>query len=154
VSAPQSPIVGARPEATRLIGRGAARLMRSRGFSVVNEMTLANGRRADLVALAPNGEIVVVEVKSGLPDFRVDVKWPDYRLYCDRFFFAVAPDFPADVLPKEVGLILADSFGAEIVREAPTHGLVAARRKAVTLAFARHAAERLIALTDPYPDGR
>jgi hypothetical protein len=141
---------GLRPEATRLVLRGAARLMRSFGAAVVSEMTFASGRRGDLVCLSPSGEIAVVEVKSGLEDFRADAKWPDYRLYCDRFYFAVGLDFPRERLPEDVGLIVADGFGGNLLREAPHHPLAPARRKAVTIAFARLAAERLIGLTDPH----
>ena len=112
-------------------------------------MTLASGRRADVVALTPDGCIWIVEIKSCLADLRADGKWRDYRDFCDRFFFAVPPDFPARHLPEETGLVLADGFGAEIVREAPEHRLAGARRKAVTLRFAHLAAYRHYALVDP-----
>lgn len=112
-------------------------------------MTFGNGRRADIFALGPSGEILVVEVKSGWEDFRVDQKWPDYRDYCDRFYFAVDVDFPHDVLPADVGLIVADGFGGEILREAPAHALAGARRRALMIAFAQLSSRRLLALTDP-----
>jgi hypothetical protein len=53
------------------------------------------------------------------------------------------------ILPEDAGLVVADSYGAEILRPAPTHPLVAARRKAVTVSFARVAAQRLHGLWDP-----
>lgn len=139
----------ARPDRTRDIGRGVRRHLTRRGYATVSEMTFANGRRADLLALGPKGDILVVEVKSGLEDFRVDLKWPDYRDYCDRLYFAVDIDFPQALIPADVGLIVADAFGADILREAGEHPLAPARRKALTLAFAQLASRRLLALTDP-----
>jgi hypothetical protein len=113
---------------------------------------LPNGRRADVVGLSPAGDLSIVEVKSSLEDFRVDTKWPEYRDFCDAFYFAVAPDFPRDILPADTGLILADRFGAEIVRPAPEHRLPAARRKVMTMRFARAAAFSLQAQADPAPE--
>ena len=94
-------------------------------------------------------ELWVVEVKSGLADYRVDGKWPDYRDYCDGFLFAVAPEFPREILPEDVGLIVADSYGGELQREPPKHPLAPARRKMLTIAFAKLAAARLALLEDP-----
>lgn len=131
------------------VARGTTRLLVQRGFSCVSELSLATGRRADLVALAGSGEIWIVEVKSSIEDFRVDQKWPDYRLSCDRLFFATAAHVPLDIFPADAGLILADSYGAEVMREAPEHRLAAATRKAMMLRFARCAALRLQALADP-----
>ena len=141
--------VGLRPDVTRGVTRGAARLLRAHGFSVVLEMTFANGRRADVAGLGARSEFVIVEVKSGIEDFRTDRKWREYADFCDRFFFAVAPDFPTGALPLEPGLIMADSYSGEFLREAPAHPLNAARRKAVTAQFARLSADRLQALIDP-----
>lgn len=115
----------------------------------VTELTLANGRRADIVALSDKGEFWIVEVKSSVADFRADTKWPDYEAFADRLLFAVAPDFPIDILPGETGLILADPYGAAILRPAPLKPLPSARRKAMSLRFARVAALRLHALADP-----
>lgn len=131
-----------RPETTATVTRGAARLLTALGYAPLAEVTLPNGRRADLMALGPKGEIFIVEVKSGVDDFRVDVKWPEYLPYCDAFAFAVAPEFPREILPQEPGLIVADGFGGAVLREAPAAALAGARRKALTLAFARLAAMR------------
>lgn len=131
-----------RPETTAAVTRGAARLLTALGYAPLAEVTLPNGRRADLMALGPKGEIFIVEVKSGVEDFRVDLKWPEYQPYCDAFAFAVAPEFPREILPDEPGLIVADGFGGAILREAPVARLAGARRKALTLAFARLAALR------------
>lgn len=131
-----------RPETTAAVTRGAARLLAALGYAPLAEVTLPNGRRADLMALGPKGQIFIVEVKSGLDDFRTDGKWPEYRPYCDAFAFAVAPEFPRELLPEQPGLIVADGFGGAILREAPVEALAGARRKALTLAFARLAALR------------
>lgn len=129
--------------------RGVQRLMRDINFTSISEMSLANGRRADVIAINPQGAIWIVEIKSSIADFRCDQKWPDYRDYCDALLFAVAPDFPAEILPEDTGLIFADAYGGEIMRAAPQHSLSAARRKAVLMSFAMTAARRLHALADP-----
>ncbi len=142
--------VDGRQSATALaVARGTARLLLSLGFCCVSELPLASGRRADLVALDAGGEFWIVEIKSSVEDFRADHKWPDYRLHCDRLFFATALDVPQEIFPEETGLIVADAFGASIVREAPAHRLHASTRKSMMLSFARAAALRLQSLADP-----
>ena len=127
------------------ICRGVLRLFADLNFTGVTEMTLANGRRADIAAIGPKGEITIVEVKSSVADFRSDGKWPDYRPFCDRFYFAVSHGFPRELIPEETGLIVADGFGGAVLRDPEASPLAAARRKAVTLRFARLAASRLMA---------
>jgi hypothetical protein len=131
-----------RPETTAVVTRGAMRLLVDLGYAPLAEVTLPNGRRADLMAVGSKGDILIVEVKSGVEDFRVDVKWPEYRPYCDAFAFAVGPEFPRQILPDEPGLIVADGFGGAVLREASPVPLAGARRRALTLAFARLAAMR------------
>jgi len=60
-----------------------------------------------------------------------------------------AGGFPCEVIPEEAGLILADRYGAELVREGIEERLSAARRRAMMLAFARAAALRLQQHLDP-----
>ncbi len=134
-----------RPETTEVVTRGAARLLSALGWAPLLEVSLPNGRRADVMALGPKGEIAIVEVKSGVLDYRTDRKWGDYLPYCDAFFFAVAPEFPREILPDEPGLMVADGFGGAVLREAPSTPLAPARRKALTLTFARLAALRATA---------
>src|SRR3954449_1143086 len=136
-------------ETALAIARGTARLLRSLGFSCISELPLPSGRRADLVALNERGEIWIVEIKSSIEDLRADQKWMDYRLHCDRLFFATTMEVPCEIFPKDTGLIVADAFGAQIVCEAPTHKLHASTRKSMMLSFARCAALRLQCLTDP-----
>ena len=131
-----------RPETTSAVTRGAARLLIDLGYAPLLEVGLPNGRRADIMALSPKGRIVICEVKSGLEDFRTDRKWGEYLPFCDAFFFAVAPEFPRQILPEGPGLIVADGFGGAVIEEAPESPLAPARRKALTLAFARLAAVR------------
>src|SRR5215212_1785613 len=131
------------------VQRGVRRLFAQLGHVTLPEFTLANGRRADLIALAPDGLLTIVEIKSSVADFRADRKWPNYEDFCDRFYFAVPETMPFDILPADRGLILADSFGAAIMREARHHALAGARRKAVMLRFAHAAAGTLHALADP-----
>jgi hypothetical protein len=141
MDAPLTPFFS-RPETTEAVTRGAARLFVALGYAPLAEVTLPNGRRADLVALGPRGEIAIAEVKSGPEDYKTDRKWGDYAPFCDAFYFAVAPHFPRQILPEGPGLIVADAFGGAVLTEAPVTLLVPARRKALTLAFARLAAMR------------
>ena len=131
------------------VARGTTRLLHSLGFTVVPELPLPSGRRADLVALGRDGDIWIVEIKSSIADFRADQKWMDYRLHCDRLFFATILDVPREIFPADAGLIVADAFSASIVGEAPEHRLAAATRKVIMLRFAHAAALRLQALADP-----
>ena len=137
------------PERTAATTRGVCRLLVNQGYAVLTEFSLANNRRADVIGLLDDGRFVIVEVKVTVPDLRGDAKWPEYEDFCDRLFFAVPPDFPTELVPERPGLILADSWGAEEVRPAPDTGLHASRRKALTLRFARAAAERHQRLVDP-----
>jgi hypothetical protein len=125
------------------VARGVSRLLLLDGYSPVLEFTLPNGRRLDVAAIGPGGEMLGVEIKVALADLKGDTKWPDYLDYCDLFYFAIPPDFPPEHVPPETGLIIADRYGGEIVKEAQAQSLHASRRKAVTISFARCAAERL-----------
>lgn len=138
----QIDLVFSRPETTLSVTRGAARLMVDLGYAPLLEVGLPNGRRADVMALGPRGDIIICEVKSGIEDYRVDRKWGEYGPFCDAFYFAVAPEFPQDILPDDPGLIVADGFGGAVVRDAPLTPLAPARRKALTIAFGRLAAMR------------
>ena len=131
------------------ICRGALRALRSLGFAGTTELSLATGRRADIIAVNAGGEIWIVEIKSSIEDFRCDQKWPEYRDYCDRLLFAVAPDFPCQLLPEDAGLLIADRFGGEVVRAAPHTTLPSARRKALLIAVARAACLRMQSALDP-----
>lgn len=133
----------------QLLARGVARHLASHGFACIEEFVPARGLRVDVIALGPNGDIWVVECKSSRTDFISDHKWDGYLEWCDRFFWAVDADFPTDLLPDETGLIIADAYGAEILRMAPEDKLAAARRKVMIQKMATHAARRLHALRDP-----
>jgi hypothetical protein len=131
------------------IVRGVARALAAADQAVVAEVPLANGRRADLVALDRGGTITLIEVKASRADFVADRKWQDYLDFCDRFYFAVAAGFPLELLPPDEGLILADRFAGEILRAARIRCLSAPRRKAMLIRIARASAGRLQALLDP-----
>lgn len=131
------------------LARGVARALRGFDFVVVEELVPTPGLRVDVMALGPKGEIWVIECKSGRADYMADRKWQGYLPWCDRFFWAVDAGFPTGLLPEDCGLMLADAYGAEIVRMGPNTPLSAARRRAMVQKFARHAAARLQALRDP-----
>ena len=131
------------------LARGVCRLLRSHDFASLDEVVPRPGLRVDVMALGPKGEIWVVECKSSRADFMADHKWQGYLEWCDRFFWAVSPDFPLEILPDGAGLIIADDYGGEIVSMGPLDALAGARRKALTLKFARMAALRHHGLRDP-----
>lgn len=130
------------------VRRGTMRLLRAMGYAAVPEVTLPSGRRADLAALGGGGEVVIIEIKSSLADLRADAKWPDYRRYCDAFYFAALPEL-MDALPAEEGAIVSDGFDADIFRDAPVVRVSASVRRAMTLRIAHTAARRLHLMDDP-----
>lgn len=143
---PVNPLAdGRQSERALVVRRGVQRLLAQMRTAVIPEIMLATGRRADLVAMTAKGEIWIIEIKSSVEDFRVDRKWPEYRLFCDKFFFATHPQVPAAIFPDECGFILSDGYGAEILRDAPEHRLAAATRKALMLRIARAGAARITA---------
>jgi hypothetical protein len=131
------------------LARGVARWLLDQGHEALVEFRLANGRRSDVIGLDKAGRFVIVEIKTSLADFRADAKWSDYLDHCDRFFFAVPEHFPREVLPDEHGILVADGFGAAVLRAAGEVKMNAARRGAQTRRFARTAGARLRAFTDP-----
>src|SRR3954468_5889464 len=93
---------------TLAICRAATRFCALRGWAAVPEMPLPNGRRADILALLPDGGFAILEVKSCSRDYLSDAKWPDYREFCDRLYFAVDLDFPQALIPADAGLLVAE----------------------------------------------
>ena len=141
--------MSAPPVTAALLARGVCRALTQLGYASLVEFPLANGRRADVLALGSTGDLVIVEVKSSVADFRADQKWPAYRDFSDRLYFAVATSFPTVLIPEECGLMVADPFGAVLLREARATPLNPSRRRALTLRFARTAAARLHRSLDP-----
>lgn len=141
-------IDGRQSETALAIQRGVGRLLQAFNVAYLYEFTLTTGRRADVIGVGANGAIWIIEIKSSVEDFRVDNKWPEYRCYCDRLFFAIPQSLDPAIMPSDAGLIIADQWGAEVMRNAPDKPLHASRRKAVTLSFARVAARRLQGLPE------
>ncbi|MGK7652159.1 MmcB family DNA repair protein [Roseovarius sp. B08] len=133
----------------QLLARGVCRHLLGYDFATVEEFSPERGKRVDVMALGPKGEIWVVECKSSRADFASDLKWDGYLEWCDRYFWAVDEAFPTDLLPEGTGLIIADAYDAQIIRMAPEHKLAGARRTALTRRFARQAALRLQGARDP-----
>ncbi len=141
------------PGAGRVLARGVLRHLAELGMAGLTEFTPTRGLRVDVIALGPSGEIWIVECKSSRADFVSDGKWQGYLPWCDRFFWAVPEDFPRQILPDATGVMVADAYGAEILRMAPEARLAPARRSALTRRIALAAAERLRRLLDPPPGG-
>lgn len=132
-----------------LLARGVCRALEHLGYASLLEFPLANGRRADIFALGRSGDLVIIEIKSSIADFRADRKWAEYRDFADRFYFAVPKTFPAALIPEDCGLIVADAFAASLIRDGSANPLAPSRRRAVTLRFALAAATRLRRHLDP-----
>jgi hypothetical protein len=137
------------PIGAALLSRGVCRTLEQLGYASLVEFRLANGRRADILALGRTGDLVIIEIKNSVADFRADRKWITYRDFSDRLYFAVPKDFPRALIPDECGLMVADPFGAAVLRDGSTTPLNSARRRALTLRFARVAAARLRRCLDP-----
>ncbi len=133
----------------QLLARGVCRYLADMNFAALEEYVPDRGRRVDVMALGPKGELWVIECKSSRADFMADGKWQGYLDWADRFFWAVGADFPTEILPPDTGLIAADAYGADILRMGPETRLSGARRSAVTRKFARDAARRLLNWRDP-----
>jgi hypothetical protein len=131
------------------LARGTCRALAQLGYASLIEVPLADGGRADIVALGRSGDLIIIEIKTSVADFRGDRKWVRYRDFADRLYFAVPDGFPTVLIPEECGLIVADGFGAAILRDGVTTPLAPARRRAATLRFARTAANRLRRALDP-----
>ncbi|MCW8085358.1 MmcB family DNA repair protein [Sabulicella glaciei] len=137
------------PARTAAVTRAALRLCLARAWAPVLEVPLPNGRRADILALRPDGGFAIIEVKSCARDFLSDGKWPEYREFCDEMHFAVDLDFPQELLPEDCGLWVSDGYEATSIRDSFQHKMAPARRKALTHRFACVAATRLAAEVDP-----
>ncbi len=133
----------------QLLARGVCRHLLSHDFVSVEELTPTRGLRVDVMALGPKCEIWIVECKSSRSDFQSDEKWQGYLEWCDRYFWAVDERFPIGLLPEDTGLMVADSYDAEIIRMGPESRLAAPRRRVLMAKFARHAALRWHAVRDP-----
>ena len=131
------------------ISRGVMRHFAQIGVPSLSEFSPTRGLRVDIVALGPSDEIWIVECKSGKNDFKSDNKWHNYLDWCDRYFWAVAAEFPIDILPSDTGLIIADPYDASILREAPLNKVSVARRKKLIKSIAKSACNRLVVHTDP-----
>jgi hypothetical protein len=140
---------GRQSERALAIRRGTLRLLAAHDLFALPEVTLASGRRADLLAVSRNGEIWIIEIKSSKEDLRADSKWPEYRLFCDRLFFATSPDVDEVLFPPDAGFIVADAWGGAMIREAPLNPLPSSTRKALLTRVARMGAARLTALSYP-----
>ena len=133
----------------KAVARGTARMFARHDILVLQEVSLRNKRRTDLMGIDGKGQIIIVEIKVARGDLLGDDKWTEYLEYCDRFYWAIPAGFDAspldreEFLPERSGLIIADSYDAEIVRPAATHPLTAARRKVETMRLARRAMRRL-----------
>jgi hypothetical protein len=136
------------PDIAAKLARGVSRAFEEFGYGCLTEVPLGSGRRADVMAINDKGETVIVEIKSCLTDFRTDGKWHEYRDWCDRFYFAVAQDFPRETIPEECGLIIADAYWAEIIRPAAPHPIHASRRRAQLIRFGLIASQRLRRLNE------
>jgi len=131
------------------LARGVSRTLRAHGGATLTEFTLRTGRRVDVIGVDDEGRVTIVEIKTSVADFRSDGKWPEYLDFCDYFYFAVPEDFPRDLLPGACGVMVADAYEALILVPAEARPVNGSRRRALILRFARAAAQRLNAYTDP-----
>ena len=133
----------------QLIARGVCRHLKQYNFSCLEEFVPIKGSRVDIIAIGPSGEIWIIECKSSPRDYNQDQKWEKYLPFCERYFWAVPQNFPTDILPENDGLIIADSYDAEIIRYGQKHKITPQKRKKIITKVARNASDRLKLLLDP-----
>jgi len=131
------------------LARGVSRTLAEHGFATLTEFTLKTGRRVDVIGLDRKGKVVIVEIKSSVEDFRSDGKWQEYLEFCDSFYFAVPESFPQDLIPSDQGLMVADAYGAAVLRESEDYRMNGSRRRTLLLQFALAAGRRLRRWEDP-----
>ena len=136
-------------KAGQLIARGVCRHLKQYNFACLEEFVPIKGSRVDIIAVGPKGEIWIIECKSSTADYNQDSKWEKYLTFCDRYFWAVPRDFPTKILPSDDGLIIADSYDAEIVKMAPHRMMTSSKRKNTIIKVSRNATDRLRRFTDP-----
>jgi hypothetical protein len=154
-----SPIPDDGLKAAQAVARGICRLFARNDIWCIPEMPLRSNRRADLMGIDAKGHLVIVEIKVSKADLLGDAKWQDYLDHCDRFYWGLAVHLDRACmeteafLPERCGLIVADSYDAEILRPAATILLNAARRKAEIERLARASLRRHMASLDPALSG-
>ena len=131
------------------LSRGVCRALSALAYAALTEFPLSSGRRVDVIAVNGAGETVIVEIKTSTADYRYDRKWNEYLEFCDAFYFAVPSAFPLTLLPADCGLLIADDYGAEILRRPAAQPMNGSRRRAQTLRLAIAAMQRLGRLIDP-----
>ena len=152
---PDSPQTFAGNPDAAAVARGIMRLFARNDIWCIPEMPLRNNRRADLMGIDAKGQVIIVEIKVARGDLMGDGKWPDYLDHCDRFFWGLATHLDRACMetdafrPDQCGLIVADSYDAEILRPAPLMPLAAARRKVEVERLARAAMRRHAVALDP-----
>jgi hypothetical protein len=137
------------PITAQRLNRGVCRALAALGYAALTEFPLTSGRRVDVIAVNGAGETVIVEIKASTADYRADRKWNEYLEFCDAFYFAVPPAFPLALLPADCGLMIADDYGAEILRRPASQPMNGSRRRTQTLRLALAAMQRLGRLIDP-----
>ena len=91
------------------------------------ELGLCSGGRlrADVMALAMNGHVIVVEVKSSVADYRSDKKMLLYKEYCNKLYVAlpisVYEKVKEDIhLDKDVGVFVMSDDGSVLKKVLPS----------------------------------
>lgn len=130
-------------QVTDRVTRGVCRMLTELGYETLREFRVGPNRRVDVIGLNSDGEFVIVEVKSSAADFHSDRKWREYVDFCEKFYFAVAEDFPHALLPEECGLMVADGFGGVVRRQSPIGSMNGNRKRSQLVRFAMTAGQRL-----------
>jgi hypothetical protein len=97
--------------AEQLKGACAEYLTRKRRMAVIFEAgVIKRGRlRADVLGMNLKRNVVVIETKSSVSDYRSDKKWRGYLPYCNQFYFCFEESVYKKLkkeLPKDAGIIV------------------------------------------------
>ena len=111
-----------RRENTERIHKAVTYYFVKKMYSVHREVGVQRwgARRIDIMCLDFLSNIVGVEVKSCLADFRADKKWRDYLSHCNKMYFAfsqeitksrVFPEIKAELKAEGVGIMVLGPSG-------------------------------------------
>ena len=134
---------------SRKIMQETLRFLSNKGYKTITEFALPNKKRVDIIALNCKKEILIIEVKSKINDFKNDKKWKKYLNYCNYFYFALNK-YPKNLkIYENVGIIEINNKKNEIKKRASYVKMPEKKRNNIIFSFALSAASKFHRLIDP-----
>lgn len=154
LKAPASEIPKTRKDTTALLREVVAGYLFALRYAVYLEIELGPrksglrlpGGRCDVLGVNYSGDIVIVEIKSGLADYRADKKWRNYKPYANRLYVAFPPgvNVPQDLKDDpDTGILMPGSSGRlRVVKRSKWHPVNGKLKKVTVLGLVYRAADR------------